>query len=86
MPLDRALAKLKKTMAMNGTFRALQAHAFHLKPGERKRLKSERARAKAKKRELQMRDAVAYVDAQVESRKQFGRRIYVAPKREVKTI
>ncbi len=50
-----------------------------------RRLKSERARAKAKKRELQMRDTIAYVDARIEARKQFGGRIYVALKRDVTT-
>ena len=48
-PLDRALTKLKKALAMNGSFREQQAHAFYLKPGERKRLKSKRARAKIAK-------------------------------------
>jgi ribosomal protein S21 len=49
MPLDRALSQLKKALAMNGSFREQQAHAFYLKPGERKRLKSKRARAKVAK-------------------------------------
>jgi small subunit ribosomal protein S21 len=49
MPLDRALTKLKRDLAMSGTAAELKRRAHYIKPGERRRLKSQRARAKLAK-------------------------------------
>jgi small subunit ribosomal protein S21 len=49
MSLERALARLKKLLALNGTYADLKRRAHYVKPGERKRLKSKRARVKLRK-------------------------------------
>jgi ribosomal protein S21 len=49
MPLERALVKLKKALAMNGTFAAMKRHEHYVKPSLARRRKSLRARAKLAK-------------------------------------
>ncbi|MEX2222661.1 MAG: 30S ribosomal protein S21 [Candidatus Rokuibacteriota bacterium] len=47
--LDKALRQLKKSMAMNGAHREIKRQAHYVKPSEARRMKSELARAKARK-------------------------------------
>jgi ribosomal protein S21 len=48
-PLDRALTKLRKELAMTGAAAELKRRAHYVKLGERRRLKSKRARVKVAK-------------------------------------
>jgi ribosomal protein S21 len=47
--VEGALARLKRKLAANGTFADLRRHEHYMKPGEVRRLKSRKARAKARK-------------------------------------
>ncbi len=47
--LEKALAVLKKKMAESGTFASLKRHAHYVKPSERRRMKSARARSKLRR-------------------------------------
>jgi ribosomal protein S21 len=49
MPLERGLVKLKKALAMNGTFAAMKRHEHYVKPSLARRRKSLRARVKIAK-------------------------------------
>lgn len=49
MPLDKALSKLKKLLAMNGTSGDLKRRECYVKPSLARRRKSLRARAKIAK-------------------------------------
>ena len=49
--LDSALKALKKQMLTNGTQAAMNRHAYYTKPGERRRLKSVKARKRARRAE-----------------------------------
>lgn len=62
MPLELALTKLKRQLLTRGVFRDMKTHAFYLKPGERRRLKSKVARKKVLKRSKNLRE----MDARLE--------------------
>ena len=47
--IDKALKRLKRTMNEEGVLRELKDRQYFLKPGDKKRLKSMKARSRAKK-------------------------------------
>ena len=49
MPLERAITTLKKEMVKGGVFKELRRREYYLKPSQRKRIKSQVARAKLAK-------------------------------------
>ena len=83
--MDSALKRFKNQLIKLGVFREMKARAYYLRPSERRRRKSNVARAKLKKHERQMAEANERLAERIEYRKQFGRRIYVALRREVTT-
>jgi small subunit ribosomal protein S21 len=48
-PIDSALLCLKKEMLKGGVFKELRRRDYYLKPSQRKRIKSQVARAKVRK-------------------------------------
>jgi ribosomal protein S21 len=46
---EQACKQLKKALAKVGMGATMRRHAFHMKPGERKRFKSAKARRRARK-------------------------------------
>ncbi len=51
--LDAALRKLKRKLAETGVLAAMNRHAYYTKPSERKRLKSTKARKRARRTETE---------------------------------
>jgi small subunit ribosomal protein S21 len=79
MPVERALATLKKNLLKDGIFKEMQKRAYYEKPAIKKRRKQEAVRKRIRTRELKKAFALEEQTARVEYRKQFGGRIYVAP-------
>ncbi|HMG36233.1 MAG TPA: 30S ribosomal protein S21 [Blastocatellia bacterium] len=48
-PIESAIRRFKRQVAREGIITDTKKHAFYLKPGERKRLKSQVARRRARK-------------------------------------
>ena len=49
--VDRALLMLKRKMNREGVFRAIQRHAYYLKPSDRRKVKQDAARRRRGKAE-----------------------------------
>jgi small subunit ribosomal protein S21 len=82
-PLERALATLKKNLLKDGIFKEMQKRAYHEKPSIKKRRKQTAARKRVRKNAQKWARALEEQRERIETRKHFGRSIYVAPKREV---
>jgi small subunit ribosomal protein S21 len=83
MPVERALATLKKNLLKDGLFKEMQKRAFYEKPSIKKRRKQTAARKKIRTHELKKARALEEQGERIEARKQFGGRVYVVPKKEV---
>jgi small subunit ribosomal protein S21 len=86
MPLERAITTLKKGMLKDGIFKEMKRREFYEKPSIKKRRKQTAARKRVRKSAQKVARALEEQSERIEARKQFGGRVYVAPKREVKTI
>jgi len=50
-PVEKAFKRFTRTMAKDGTLSALKSHSFFQSPNEKRRVKSKKARARARKQE-----------------------------------